>query len=115
MEEHALLLKTIGLFFLTALAEITGCFLPYLWIRKSGSVWLLLPAAASLAFFVWLLTLHPAASGRIYAAYGGVYVVTALLWLRVVDGVTLSVRDWTGAGIALLGMSIIVLGWQAKP
>lgn len=109
-----MLLKTIGLFFLTALAEITGCFLPYLWLRKSGSIWLLLPAAASLALFVWLLTLHPAASGRVYAAYGGVYVVTTLLWLRVVDGVTLSLLDWTGAGIALLGMSIIVLGWQAK-
>jgi small multidrug resistance family-3 protein len=40
--------------------------------------------------FVWLLTLHPAASGRVYAAYGGVYVCTALLWLRVVDGVKLS-------------------------
>jgi small multidrug resistance family-3 protein len=74
----------------------------------------LLPAAASLALFVWLLTLHPAASGRVYAAYGGVYVVTALLWLRVVDGVNLSLLDWTGAGIALLGMSIIVLGWQSK-
>ena len=110
-----MLLKTIGLFFVTALAEITGCFLPYLWLRKSGSVWLLIPAAASLALFVWLLTLHPAASGRVYAAYGGVYVVTALLWLRVVDGVTLSVLDWTGAGIALLGMSIIVLGWQGNP
>ncbi len=109
-----MLLKTIGLFFVTALAEIMGCFLPYLWLRKSGSVWLLIPAAGSLALFVWLLTLHPAASGRVYAAYGGVYVVTALLWLRVV-GVTLSAFDWTGAGIALLGMSMIVLGWQARP
>ena len=115
MEGTELLLKTIWLFFVTALAEITGCFLPYLWLRKSGSVWLLIPAAASLALFVWLLTLHPAASGRVYAAYGGVYVVTARLWLRVVDGVTLSVLDWTGAGIALLGMSIIVLGWQGNP
>ena len=113
-EKTDLLLKTIGLFFVTALAEITGCFLPWLWLRKSGPAWLLIPAAASLALFVWLLTLHPAASGRVYAAYGGVYVVTALLWLRVVDGVTLSALDWTGAGIALLGMSIIVLGWQAK-
>ncbi|HHH0314865.1 TPA: YnfA family protein, partial [Yersinia enterocolitica] len=90
------MLKTSLLFFVTALAEIIGCFLPYLWLRKGASMWLLLPAAASLALFVWLLTLHPAASGRVYAAYGGVYVATALIWLRVVDGVKLSLFDWVG-------------------
>ncbi len=107
------MLKTTLLFFATALAEIIGCFLPYLWLKKQGSAWLLLPAALSLMLFVWLLTLHPAASGRIYAAYGGVYVATALLWLRVVDGVKLSALDWVGAGVALVGMLIIVSGWRA--
>ncbi len=106
-----MLIKTALLFFITALAEITGCFLPWLWLKKGGSVWLLLPAAASLALFVWLLTLHPASSGRVYAAYGSVYVLTALLWLRVVDGVKLSAWDWSGALIAFSGMLIIVLGW----
>ena len=109
-----MILKTTGLFIATALAEIVGCFLPYLWLRKGGPMWLLIPAAMSLALFVWLLTLHPAASGRVYAAYGGVYVATALVWLRVVDGVKLSALDWTGAGVELLGMSIIVLGWHDK-
>lgn len=108
------MLKTSLLFFVTALAEIIGCFLPYLWLRKGGSIWLLLPAAASLALFVWLLTLHPAASGRVYAAYGGVYVVTALIWLRVVDGVKLSAFDWVGAGVALAGMLTIVAGWRVN-
>ncbi|WP_145553443.1 YnfA family protein [Yersinia canariae] len=108
------MLKTSLLFFVTALAEIIGCFLPYLWLRKGGAIWLLLPAAASLAMFVWLLTLHPAASGRVYAAYGGVYVATALIWLRVVDGVKLSVFDWVGAGVALAGMLIIVAGWRVN-
>jgi len=106
------LLKTALLFIATALAEIVGCFLPYLWLRKGGSIWLLVPAAASLALFVWLLTLHPAASGRVYAAYGGVYVATALAWLRFVDGVRLSTLDWAGAAIALCGMAIIVSGWS---
>ncbi|MBD3648092.1 MAG: YnfA family protein [Pseudomonadales bacterium] len=105
------MLKTTGLFVATAVAEIVGCFLPYLWLRKEGSIWLLVPAAASLALFVWLLSLHPAASGRVYAAYGGVYITTALVWLRLVDGVKLSALDWTGARIAMLGMSIIVAGW----
>ena len=114
MELSILILKTTGIYVVTALAEIVGCFLPYLWLRKGGSVWLLIPAAMSLAIFVWLLTLHPAASGRVYAAYGGIYVATALVWLRVVDGVKLSAFDWIGAGVALLGMSIIVLGWQSK-
>lgn len=107
------MLKTTLLFFATALAEIIGCFLPYLWLKKNASAWLLLPAAVSLMIFVWLLTLHPAASGRVYAAYGGVYVATALLWLRVVDGVKLSTMDWLGAGVALLGMLIIVSGWRS--
>lgn len=108
-----ILLKTLGLFVVTALAEIIGCFLPYLWLKKQGSPWLLLPAAASLMLFAWLLTLHPEASGRVYAAYGVVYVVVALLWLRWVDGVTLHTSDWVGAGIALLGMAVIVMGWRS--
>ncbi|CQJ21724.1 YnfA family protein [Yersinia enterocolitica] len=108
------MLKTSLLFFVTALAEIIGCFLPYLWLRKGASMWLFPPAAASLALFVWLLTLHPAASGRVYAAYGGVYVATALIWLRVVDGVKLSLFDWVGAGVALVGMLIIVAGWRVN-
>ena len=107
-----LILKTTLLFVATAIAEIVGCFLPYLWLRKGGSIWLLAPAAASLAIFVWLLTLHPAASGRVYAAYGGVYVSTALVWLRFVDGVKLSTLDWAGAAVALFGMAIIVSGWS---
>lgn len=105
------MIKTTLIFFLTALAEIVGCFLPWLWLKKGASVLLLLPAALSLAAFVWLLTLHPAASGRVYAAYGGVYVVTALLWLRWVDGVRLSYTDWLGAAVAFCGMLIIVAGW----
>ena len=76
-----------------------------------AGVWVDAPAGIALALFVWLLTLHPAASGRVYAAYGGVYVCTALLWLRVVDGVKLSAYDWAGALIALCGMLIIVAGW----
>lgn len=105
------MIKTTLLFFATALAEIIGCFLPWLWLKRNGSPLLLLPAACSLAIFVWLLTLHPAASGRVYAAYGGVYVVTALLWLRIVDGIRLSMYDWLGAAVAFCGMLIIVAGW----
>ena len=106
-----LMIKTFALFVATALAEITGCYLPWLWLRKGGSAWLLVPACLSLALFAWLLTLHPAASGRVYAAYGCVYVVTALLWLRIVDGVALANTDILGGLVALAGMGIIVWGW----
>ena len=103
------MLQTLGLFVLTALAEIVGCYLPWLWLKRDGSPWLLLPAAASLALFVWLLTLHPQPAGRVYAAYGGVYVVVALLWLWRVDGVRPTVWDGAGAAIAIGGMAIIML------
>ncbi len=103
--------KTTLLFFATARCEIIGCFLPWLWLKRGASALLLIPAGVSLVLFVWLLTLHPAASGRVYAAYGGVYVCTALLWLRFVDGIRLSLYDWAGALVALCGMLIIVAGW----
>lgn len=105
------MLKTSLLFFATALCEIIGCYLPWLWLKRGATPLLLLPAGFALGMFVWLLTLHPAASGRVYAAYGGVYIFTALLWLRVVEGEKLTIYDWLGAGIALCGMLIIVAGW----
>ena len=77
-----MMVKTLALFVATAIAEIIGCYLPYLWLRKSGSAWLLVPAALSLAAFAWLLTLHPTAAGRVYAAYGGVYICVAILGPR---------------------------------
>jgi small multidrug resistance family-3 protein len=108
-----LILKTFALFVATAMAEIVGCYLPYVWLRKSGSPWLIIPATVSLALFAWLLTLHPAAAGRVYAAYGGVYISVALAWLWKVDGVALTRWDMTGAAIALLGVAVIVAGgWR---
>ena len=100
-------LRTVGLFLVTAMAEILGCYLPYLWLRRGQSSWLLLPEAGSLALFAWLLTLHPMAAGRTYGAYGGVYVTVALLWLWVVDGVSPNKWDLVGTGFTLAGMAII--------
>ncbi len=102
--------QTILLFTVTALAEITGCYLPYLWLRQGGSAWLLIPAALSLALFVWLLSLQPASAGRVYAAYGAVYVTVALGWLWAVDGVRPSTWDVSGVLVSLIGMAIIMFG-----
>ncbi|PHQ16750.1 hypothetical protein CLH61_01890 [Marinobacter profundi] len=101
-------LKTLGLFVVTALAEIVGCYLPYLWLREGKSIWLLVPGALSLALFAWLLSLHPTAAGRVYAAYGGVYVFMAILWLWTVDGIRPTGWDILGSAVALLGMAIIM-------
>ncbi len=106
-------LKTIALFCITALAEIVGCYLPYLWLKQDKSAWLLLPAILSLAFFAWLLTLHPTAAGRVYAAYGGVYVFVALGWLWLVDGIRPTQWDLLGGAVALAGMAIIMFAPRA--
>ena len=100
--------KTVGLFVITAFAEIVGCYLPYLWLREDKSPWLLIPAALSLALFAWLLTMHPAAAGRVYAAYGGVYILVAIAWLWAVDGIKPTVWDGVGVAVALVGMGIIM-------
>lgn len=105
--------KTFGLFFVTAIAELLGCYLPLLWLTGKGGAWLLLPAAVSLIVFVFLLTLHPSASGRVYATYGAIYIATALGWLWAVDGIRPAPTDYLGVGLALLGAGIIALGHKA--
>jgi small multidrug resistance family-3 protein len=106
------ILKTLGLFIVTALAEIIGCYLPYLWLKEGRSFWLLIPAAISLAIFALLLTLHPQAAGRVYAAYGGVYIFVALMWLWAVDSVQPTLTDWIGVTICLTGVIVIMFGRQ---
>ena len=107
------MLRTFGLFVVTAVAEIVGCYLPYLWLREGRSAWLLLPAALSLAVFAWLLSLHPTAAGRVYAAYGGVYIGVAILWLWGVDGIQPTTTDAIGVAVSLAGMGIIMFGPRA--
>lgn len=102
-------MKTAGLFLLTAVAEILGCYLPYLWLRQDKSAWLLIPAAMSLAAFVWMLTLHPFSAGRAYAAYGGMYVAVAVGWLWWIQRVEPTRWDLVGAAVTIVGMAIIVL------
>ena len=99
----------IGLFAITALAEIFGCYTFYLWLTMKKSPLWLLPGGASLALFAWLLTLHPTAAGRSYAAYGGIYIAASLLWLKWVDGQSPDRRGFFGALVCLTGAVIILL------
>lgn len=100
-----------GLFALTAVDEIVGGYLPWLVFNRGRSAWLLLPAALS----AWPLTLHPTAAGRTYAAYGGMYIAVALLWLSVVEGIALTRWDTVGASIALVSMAINALQPSSSP
>lgn len=102
------ILFTVGLFTITAIAEIVGCYLGYQLLLEKKPLWYLIPLVISLAIFVWLLTLHPTATGRVYAAYGGIYVAVALIWLHLVDKVTLMAWDIAGGSVVLLGVCIII-------
>ena len=94
-----------------ALAEITGCFSFWAWLRLSKSPLWLLPGMASLALFARLLTLVDSnAAGRAYAAYGGVYITASLAWLWAVEGVHPDRWNATGAVLCLTGAAIILFG-----
>ncbi|MCW2387834.1 small multidrug resistance family-3 protein [Sphingobium sp. B11D3B] len=94
-----------------ALAEIAGCFAFWAWLRLDKSPLWLLPGLASLAVFAWLLTLVEADyAGRTYAAYGGVYIASALLWLWLAEGTRPDRWDLLGGVVCLSGAAIIVFG-----
>jgi len=105
-----------AIYFAAALAEIAGCFAFWSWLRLGKSTLWLIPGMASLALFAWLLTMvDAAAAGRTYAAYGGVYIVAALLWLWAVEGAKPDRWDLIGAAVCLGGATIILLGPRGSP
>ena len=102
-------LTVVSLFVVTAVAEIVGCYLVFLWMRGGRSALFLLGAAVALAAFAWLLSFHPSA-GRAYAAYGGVYVASAVVWGWLVEKHPPDRWDLIGAAVCLAGMAIIAFG-----
>lgn len=94
-----------------ALAEIAGCFAFWGWWRLGKSMGWLLPGMASLVLFAWLLSLADTDyAGRAYAAYGGVYIVTSVLWLWLIEHRQPDRWDLIGAGVCLVGAGVILLG-----
>ena len=105
------MLKALLLFSFTAVAEIFGCYAVYSWLKLGRPLWWLVPGALSLVAFTWLLTLHPpATAGRVYAAYGGVYVAVSLMWLCLVEGTRPDRWDVAGSALCIGGTIIILLG-----
>ena len=105
---------TIAAYIGAALAEIAGCFAFWAWLRLDKPVWWVLPGLLALVLFAYLLTLvDSAAAGRTYAAYGGVYIVSSVCWLWLVEGVRPDRWDAVGAMVCLIGAMIIVAGPRA--
>ena len=102
---------TIAVYFLAALAEIGGCFAFWSWMRSGAGIWWLVPGIASLCLFGWLLTLsQPAAAGRAFAAYGGIYVLCAVAWMMAVERIAITRADVAGVLLCLSGCVVILVG-----
>jgi small multidrug resistance family-3 protein len=102
------ILRSLFFFVLAGLAEIGGGYLVWLWLRE-GRGWLLgLAGAVVLCLYGVIPTLQPAHFGRVYAAYGGVFIVLSLIWGWRVDGVRPDRFDLIGGAVALVGVMIIM-------
>jgi small multidrug resistance family-3 protein len=103
-------------FFLAAVFEIAGCYGFWMWLRQGQSALWVIPAVVSLTLFALLLTRVEAAyAGRAYAAYGGIYIITSVAWLSIIERVRPLTSDWIGVAFCVIGATIILLGprWAA--
>jgi small multidrug resistance family-3 protein len=105
---------TYPIFAAAALAEIAGCFAFWAWWRMDKSALWLIPGVVALVAFAWLLAqVEAAAAGRVYAAYGGIYIAASLIWLWAAEGFRPDRWDVAGAVICLAGTAVILFGPRA--
>ena len=103
-----------AIYLAAAVLEIAGCFAFWAWLRLDKPIWLLVPSILALALFAYLLALTDTAhAGRAYAAYGGIYILSALCWLYLVEGVRPDRWDIAGASLCIVGAAIILWGPRA--
>ena len=101
-------------YILAAIGELAGCFAFWAWLRLDRSVLWTVPGTVSLILFAVALTRVDApAAGRAFAAYGGIYIVSSLIWLWAVEGVRPDRWDTIGAAVCLLGAAVILFGPRA--
>ena len=98
----------MSLFFLAAVLEISGGYLVWKWFREKRGVILGIIGAAVLFVYGMTLTLQPAHFGRVYAAYGGVFIVSSLIWGALLEKTKPDKQDVIGATVALAGVIIIM-------
>lgn len=96
-------------FFIAALGEISGCYAFWAWLRLGKSIFWLIPGVVALMIFASVLTRVDASNaGRAYAAYGGIYILSSLFWLWLVEGVKPDKWDLLGVSVCLVGTSMIL-------
>jgi small multidrug resistance family-3 protein len=110
-----MILRSIGYFLLAGLLEIGGGYLIWLSLREHRSAWLALLGGLALAAYGIVATLQPANFGRVYAAYGGVFIVLSLAWGWAVDGHRPDRWDYLGAALCVFGMALIMYGPRSGP
>ncbi|GAT34531.1 small multidrug resistance family-3 protein [Terrimicrobium sacchariphilum] len=103
-------LSAVGLYVVTAVAEIAGCYAIYAWVRLGKPVWWLVPGAMALLLFGYLLTMHSGPAGRIYAAYGAVYIAASVVWMWAIEKHAPDRWDSIGVTVCLIGAAIIYFG-----
>lgn len=101
-------LKSLSYFIIAGLLEIGGGYLIWIWLKEDKGIIYALLGALALILYGIIPTLQPAHFGRVYAAYGGVFIVLSLLWGWKIDGILPDVFDMIGGGIALIGVGIIM-------
>jgi small multidrug resistance family-3 protein len=101
-------LRSLFYFVLAGVCEIGGGYLIWLWLRSAKSIWFGVAGGVILALYGIVATQQPANFGRVYAAYGGVFILLSVFWGWQVDGIKPDKFDWLGAWIALLGTLVIM-------
>ncbi len=104
------IVRSVFFFVLAGLCEIGGGYLVWLWLREGKSIWLGLFGAIALIIYGVIPTFQPANFGRVYAAYGGVFIVLSILWGWKIDKIAPDKFDLIGGFIAIIGV-IIIMYW----
>jgi small multidrug resistance family-3 protein len=108
-------MKNFVFFIVAALGEIAGCYAFWAWLRLGYSLFWVFPGILSLMIFATALTqINASNAGRVYAAYGGIYILSSLFWLWLVEGIKPSKWDLLGVTISLLGTLVILFGSRAN-
>ena len=102
------ILRSLSYFVAAGLCEIGGGYLIWIWLRNGKSGWLAVAGAAILVLYGVIPTFQPADFGRVYAAYGGVFVALSILWGWRVEGIVPDRYDLIGGSIALVGVGVIM-------
>ena len=109
-------MRTLLFYLVAALGEIGGCFTFWMWWRLGRSPWWLAPGMVALALFAWALAnVESAVAGRVFAAYGGIYITASLGWLWLVEDVQPDRWDVAGVMLCLLGSAVILYGPRSAP